>query len=320
MTDPCRLILDVDTGIDDAMAILYALGRPGVRLEALTTTFGNTDVDTATANTLRILELAGRSEIPVARGSGRSLLRPFVKGAEHVHGANGLGGVALPAPAGRPVAEHASDLIIRMARENPHAITLCPVGPITNVAIALAKAPEIATLLKRIVIMGSTIFHPGIPGIASPMADANFWNDPEAAQIVLRSGAAITLVGMDVTMPTRLTAAMRAEIAREGGKVGARMMEIAQFYVDAYAAMYPGIDGCGLHDPLAVAIAEDPSLAVTEAMCVDIELAGALTRGQTVADRRRNVPAERRNAQVCTSVDGERFSRAFIAAFEGFPA
>src|ERR1700678_2266779 len=301
MPELCRMILDVDTGIDDAMAILYALRRPGIRLEALTTTFGNTDVDTATKNTLRILELAGRDEIPVARGPGRSLLKPFVKGADHVHGANGLESVDLPEPTGSAVAESAPDLIIRMARENPGEITLCPVGPVTNVALALAKAPEIATLLKRIVIMGSTILHPGIQGIPSPMADANFWNDPEAAQIVLRSGAKIVLVGMDVTMPTRLTAAMRAEIAREGGKVGATMMKIAQFYVDSYAKMYPGIDGCGLHDPLAVAIAEDPSLATVEPMCVDIELNGALTRGQTVADRRGSA-SDRRNADVCASV------------------
>jgi purine nucleosidase len=312
MPELCRMILDVDTGIDDAMAILYALRRPGIRLEALTTTFGNTDVDTATKNTLSILELAGRDDIPVARGPGRSLLKSFVKGADHVHGANGLGDVALPEPRGRAVAESAVDLIIRMARENPGEITLCPVGPVTNVALALAVAPEIAALLKRIVVMGSTIFHPGIQGIPSPMADANFWNDPEAAQIVLRSGADITLVGMDVTMKVLLTAAMRAEIAGRGG-IGAKMMEIAQFYVDAYDRMYPGIDGCGLHDPLAVAIAEDPGLAVVERMCVDIELAGALTRGQTVADRRRTAEP-RRNADVCMEVDGAEFGRRFVEA------
>ena len=319
MSDVCRMILDVDTGIDDAMAILYALNRPGIRLEALTTTFGNTDVDTATANTLRILELAGRADIPVARGSARSLLRPFVKGADHVHGHNGLGEVALPAPRATPVGEHASDLIIRLARANPGAITLCPVGPITNVAIALAKAPDIAASLREIVVMGSTIFHPGIQGIPSPMADANFWNDPEATQIVLRSGAKITLVGMDVTMKVLLTAPMRDEIARDGGAVGRTMMRIAEFYVKSYATMYPGIAGCGLHDPLAVAIAEDPSLAETERMCVDIELAGALTRGQTVADRR-HTARERRNAEVCLSVDGDEFSRRFVRALSGLPA
>jgi purine nucleosidase len=213
----------------------------------------------------------------------------------------------------RAVAEHASDLIIRMAKENPGAITLCPVGPVTNVAIALAKAPEIAKLVKKIVVMGSTIFHPGIHGISSPMADANFWNDPEAAQIVLRSGAGITLVGMDVTMKVPLTAPMRAAISRSG-QVGATMMRIAQFYVDAYERMYPGIDGCGLHDPLAVAIAEDPSLATTERMCVDIELSGTLTRGQIVADRRRTA-AGRENADVCVNVDAQGFSRRFVEAF-----
>jgi purine nucleosidase len=318
MADLCRMILDVDTGVDDAMAILYALNRPGIRLEALTTTFGNTDVGAATVNTFRILELAGRDDIPVARGPGRSLLKPFVKGAEHVHGRNGLGDIVLPEPKGEAVAEHASDLMIRMARENPGEITLCPVGPITNVAIALAKAPDIAPLFKEIVVMGSTLYHPGIQGIPTSMADANFWNDPEAAQIVLRSGAKITLVGMDVTMKVLLTKSMREEIGREGGRVGATIMKIADFYVRSYEAMYPGIDGCGLHDPLAVAIAEDPTLATTERMCVDIELSGALTRGATVADQRRSVAAERRNANVCLKVDGERFSRRFVDALKGF--
>jgi purine nucleosidase len=307
------MILDVDTGIDDAMAILYALNRPGIRLEALTTTFGNTDVDTATVNTLRILELTGRSDVPVARGVGRSLLRPFVKAADHVHGSNGLGDIVLPEPKGRRVEEHAVDLIIRMARENPGEITLCPVGPITNVALALAKAPDIAGLLKEIVIMGSTVFHPGIGGIPTPMADANFWNDPEAAQIVLRSGASIVLVGMDVTMKMLLTAPVRRDIATKGGRVGSVMMEIADFYVRSYETMYPGIAGCGLHDPLAVAIAEDRSLAETERMCVDIELAGTLTRGSTVADRRLSA-ADRRNADVCLSVDEPRFMERFVEA------
>jgi purine nucleosidase len=318
MPELTRLILDVDTGIDDAMAILYALNRPGIRLEACTTTFGNTDVDTATKNTLSILELAGRADVPVARGSARSLLRPFVKAADHVHGPNGLGGVRLPEPRARPVGDHAADLIVRMARENPGAITLCPVGPLTNVALALSRAPDLASLLKEIVVMGSTIFHPGIQGIPTPLADANFWNDAEAAQIVVRCGARVTLVGMDVTMKVLLTRPMREAIAA-GGEVGATMMRIADFYVGSYERMYPGIAGCGLHDPLAVAVAEDRSLATTERMCVDVELAGTLTRGQTVADRRRTA-AGRENADVCLGVDVARFSDRFVAALAGIRA
>jgi purine nucleosidase len=313
MTEACRLILDVDTGVDDAMAILYALRRPAIRLEALTTTFGNTDVDTATRNTLRILDLAGRPDVPVARGPGRSLLRPFAGGADHVHGVGGLGEVALPEPNGRAISESAPDLIARLVRENPGRMTIAAVGPVTNVALALAKSPEIASLIKRIVVMGSTLFHPGVQGIASPMADANFWNDPEAAQIVLRSGAPITLVGMDVTMQALLDRALREAIAGSGA-LGAKMMEIAQFYVDAYARMYPGVDGCGLHDPLAVAIAEDPTLARTERMCVDVELAGERTRGQAIADRRRTAEALR-NADVCLEVDVAEFNRRFVGLF-----
>jgi purine nucleosidase len=315
MAELCRMILDTDPGIDDAMAILFALKRPGIRLEALTTVFGNTDVDTATINALRILELAGRSDVPVARGAGRSLIRPFVKAADHVHGKNGLGDIDLPEPRAQPVDETASDLIIRMVRANPGEITLCPVGPITNVAVALTRAPEIARLLKEIVVMGSTLFHPGIQGIPTPLADANFWNDPEAAQIVLRSGAKITLVGMDVTMRALLTAQMSEVIAREGGRVGGTLMQISEFYVNSYATMYPGIAGCGMHDPLAVAIAEDRSLVKTERMCVDIELAGTLTRGMAVADRRRTAAA-RQNADVCLEVDVERFNERFVSAFK----
>jgi purine nucleosidase len=316
MSGTCRMILDVDTGIDDALAIYYALRRPGIALEALTTTFGNIDVVSATRNTLQILALAGAPDVPVAQGAAHALIQPFVRGAAHIHGENGIGDVVLPEPGRRPLPEHASDLIIRLARAHPGKITLCAVGPLTNVALALARAPEIAGLLRRIVIMGGTLFHPGVPGIPSPMADANFWNDPEAARIVLRSGAAITLVGMDVTMQTLLTPAMTDAIAARGGPAADVMMRIARFYVDAYRAQYPEIAGCALHDPLAVAAAEDPSLVTTEKMQVDVELAGEITRGQMIADRRRTgkvVP----NAEVCVAVDVPRFTDRFVATMGG---
>jgi purine nucleosidase len=310
------MIIDVDPGIDDAMAIFYAVRRPGIKLEALTTTFGNTDTTIATDNALRLLELLGRADIPVARGAGRSFIHPYLRRADHVHGSNAIGDIELPAPKIRPTDEHASDLIIRMAKESPGEITLCPVGPVTNLALAISKAPEIARLLRKIVIMGSTIFHPGIHGPAGPMVDANFANDPEAAHIVLRSGADMTLVGMDVTMTTLFSTNMLEEVAREGDEAAKTLMRMTEFYVKAYKSMYPGMAGCGLHDPLAVAVAEDPTLASTERMFVDVELHGELTRGQTIADRRLTAVALH-NADVCMDIDRPRFLANFLAAVKG---
>jgi purine nucleosidase len=316
VSEPCRMIMDVDPGIDDAMAIFYAVRRPGIRLEALTTTFGNTDTAISTENALRILELLARPDIPVAKGVSRSLIHPYVRRADHVHGKNAIGDVELQPPKIKATDEHASDLIIRMAKENPGEITLCAVGPVTNVALALTKAPETAKLLRKIVLMGSTIFHPGILGPAAPMVDANFANDPEAAHIVLRAGASVTLVGMDVTMTILFSTDMVDEVHREGDDAARTLMRMAEFYVNAYKTMYPGIAGCGLHDPLAVAIAEDPSLARTERMFVDVELHGEFTRGQTVADRRRTaVPLH--NADVCMEVDRAQFVTDFLAAIKG---
>ncbi|QPM91532.1 nucleoside hydrolase [Pseudooceanicola algae] len=305
-----RIILDVDTGIDDAMAILYALGHPEITLEAVTCTFGNIDVDSATRNTLQVLEAAGRGDIPVATGARRALTRPYEKRGSRIHGANGIGDVVMPDPQARALDTWGPDLIIDMVRAAPDELILVPVGPMTNVAHALMKAPDIAEKLKGIVLMGGTIWHPGVPGIPSPVADANFFNDPEAARIVFQSGARVTMIGMDVTMKTRLTAAMMADIAKRGGVAAGHVMQAARFYLAAYQAQYPGIDWCALHDPLAVAVAHDPSLVTCEAMQVDVECAGTLTRGQVIPDRRKTgktVP----NALVALEVDSARFEEAF---------
>lgn len=311
MSQPCRIILDVDTGIDDAMAILYALNRSGISLEAVTTTYGNIDIASATRNSLQILEAAGAAHIPVAAGASRSLTRPFNKRGSRIHGSNGLGDVDLPPPTASAVASWAPDLIIDMVRARPGELTLVPVGPMTNVAHALMKAPDIAGKLAGLVLMGGTIWHPGVPGIPSPVADANFFNDPEAARIVLQSGAKITMVGMDVTMKTRLTATMMDDISTRGGPAAGIVMQAARFYLAAYQAQYPDITYCALHDPLAVAVAEDPSLVTLEPMQIDVECTGELTRGQVIPDRRRTgttVP----NAGVALEVDAERFETRFF--------
>lgn len=255
-----RIILGVDPGIDDALAILFALRRPVIEVMALTTVFGNADTDTTTRNALQLLDLFGRPDIPVARGAARSLARPFTRKASHIHERNGLGEVALPPPSRAPAPEAACDLIIRLARENPGEITLVPVGPLTNVALALLKEPETATRLAGVVMMGGTLFHPGIPGLPSPMTEANVWGDPEAARLLFASGARVTMVGMDVTMRTLFTDAMMDALSARGDAAVGAAMDMARFYLAAYRAQYPGIAGCALHDPLAVAVAEDPSL------------------------------------------------------------
>lgn len=311
MPKQCRMILDVDTGIDDAMAILYAVNRHGVTLEALTTTYGNIDVASATRNSLQILEAAGHSDVPVAAGASRALTRPFTKRGSRIHGANGIGNVELPAPKASARDIWGPDLIIDLVRANPGELTLVPVGPMTNVAHALMKAPDIAEKLAGIVLMGGTIWHPGVPGIPSPVADANFFNDPEAARIVVKSGAKVTMVGMDVTMKTKLTAPMMDDIATRGGPAAGIVMEAARFYLAAYQAQYPDITYCALHDPLAVAVAEDPSIVSLEAMQIDVECVGELTRGQVIPDRRRTgttVP----NAEVAIGVDAEKFEALFV--------
>lgn len=305
------MILDVDTGIDDAMAIVYALNHPDIALEAVTTTYGNIDVASATRNTLALLEAARRSDIAVASGCSRALTRPFSKRGSRIHGANGIGDVDLPLPKTKARDVWGPDLIIERVRANPGELTLVPVGPMTNVAQALMKAPDIAEKLKGLVLMGGTIWHPGVPGIPSPVADANFFNDPEAARIVLQSGAPITLVGMDVTMKSKLTAPMMDDIATRGGPAAKITIEAARFYLAAYQAQYPDITYCALHDPLAVAVAQDPSVVTLEPMQIDVECAGELTRGQVVPDRRRTgttVP----NAQVAVAVDSDGFEKLFV--------
>ncbi len=309
MSEQCRIILDVDTGIDDALAILYALGRENITLEALTTTYGNIDVDIATRNSLQLLELAGRPDIPVARGVSRPLTQPFNGGAPFVHGDNGFGDIEMPAATGKAVDVWGPDLIIEMARANPGEITLLAVSPMTNVAQALMKAPDIATKLRRIVMMGSTISHPGIGGVVPPLVDANFHNDPEAARIVFQSGANLVAVGMDVTMRAKLRAADIAAIEARGGPAAKAAMQASQFYLAAYARLY-GIDFCGLHDPLAVALAELPELGTFETMSADIECAGTLTRGQMLPDRRPGAPDTQR-VDVALDVDFDAFSRLF---------
>ena len=208
-----RLIIDCDPGIDDALALLLALASPELDVAAITTVAGNVSLDRTTANGLRVLELAGRSRIPLAAGCDRPLVRLADRDASEVHGTDGLGGIALPAPAARVVDEHAVDLIARIVCEQP--TTVVAVGPLTNVAVLLARHPAAAARIEHLVVMGGS----AIGGNVTPAAEFNAWADPEAAERVFSSGIRTTVVGLDVTRRATLSR-LEVDGIAAGGRVG----------------------------------------------------------------------------------------------------
>lgn len=296
-----KIIFDVDTGIDDAMAIAYAVNSPELEILGLTTSYGNVEVETATRNTLAVLEKLGK-RIPVYAGAARPLERKTREGfAKYVHGEDGLGNVLDFEPVNSEESESAVDFIINQVKRLPHEVTIIAVGPLTNLALAIQKAPEIAELVGDVVIMGGAVF---VPGNATPHAEANIFADPEAAEIVLSSGLPITLVGLDVTMQTLLP---RNKVEEwRGSEAGDFFANMVGFYHDFYESFSPGIGGCGLHDPLAVGVAIDSSFVKTKYIGVSV-----ITKGE---EDGRTLPnsEEEPKIQVCTEVDATRFLEHFL--------
>jgi len=302
-----RILMDCDTGTDDALAIFYALSRPDLEVVGVTTVFGNTDVAQTTRNTLQILDLAGRADVPVARGAEHPLVGQFTQGAAWIHGRNGLAEVTLPAPARRPVDAPAHEFLLEQLRAAPGEITLVPTGRLTNIATLLRKAPECARLVRRCVLMGGAV---AVPGNVTSVAEANIYGDPEAAAVVFDSGMPITMVGLDVTMRAILTEAQIDRLARAGGRALEVVGTVAAFRVQSYKRRDPRIGGCVIHDVLAVDVAADPTIVRTQRWRVDVETNGAHTRGMTVADRRPHTTAQP-NADVGVEVDAGRFLERF---------
>ena len=287
------ILIDCDPGHDDAIAILLALASPEVDVVGITTVQGNASIEKATANAIRILEFAGRDDIPVARGADRPLLRqPFV--AKYVHGESGLDGPDLPPAQGSPVEEHAVDFLGRHA----DGLTLVPTGPLTNVALMLARYPEVRP--SRIVLMGGAI---GL-GNVTPAAEFNIWADPEAAARVFASGIDLTMIGLDVTHQALMTQA-DADRLRETGSTGKLVAELWEFYNRFHSQTYD-FEGSPIHDALALATVFRPDLVRTEHRHVAIECGSELTRGRTVVDLLRRTDNEP-NARVGVEADGRAF-------------
>jgi purine nucleosidase len=300
-----RVILDVDTGVDDALGIILALRSPELEVLGITTVSGNAPVDRTTANTLLTLEILGAPDIPVVGGAAAPLAGSPLTAAE-VHGLDGLGGIAdeYPAPT-RRAGQGASDFMLEALRRFPGELTLIATGPLSNVATAIRRDAETMRRLKSLIVMGGAI---RVPGNAGPVTEFNFAADPEAAAVVLEAGLDITLVPLDVTEQVVLS---RADL--EGMPSGGAVPDFIRAMTAttlAFHQEHEGFDGMFLHDPLAVGTAVDPFLLRTEPMPVAVERRGGLTAGMTVADlrrRRRAAPT----ASVGVGVESSRFLELF---------
>jgi inosine-uridine nucleoside N-ribohydrolase len=288
-----QILLDCDPGHDDAIALLLALASPEVELRGVTTVVGNQTLEKTTANALRVLELAGRDDVPVAAGAARPLVRePFV--AAYVHGETGLDGPDLPPPRGRPVEQHAADFLA----ERVAGATLLATAPLTNVALLLATHPHARP--ERLVVMGGAIAE----GNVTPAAEFNVWADPEAAARVFASGLDVTMVGLDVTHRALVTPA-HADRLRGTGRVGCVVAELLDFYGVFHREAY-GFDGSPVHDAVAVAQVIWPELLELKRLNVEIDCESSLCRGRTVVDLWRRTGREP-NAHVAVGIDAEGF-------------
>ena len=275
------LVIDTDPGIDDALAVLLALASPEVDLRLVTTVHGNVGLAQTTENALRVLHLAGRSDVPVAAGARSSLVVPQLERAGHVHGTAGLGGVVLPpSPAAvdpRPAVTAMAELLTSSAEP----VTVAAIGPLTNIALLLAVYPDAAARIGRLVVMGGSATR---GGNVTAAAEFNVWADPEAAAVVFRAGLPTVMVGLDVTLPTVLTAAGIARFAG-AGPVGAQAAAVLAQYVDHARTAY-GTDGVVVHDALALTEAIVPGTLGTVLRDVVVDTGPGAGRGQTLVDRR----------------------------------
>jgi purine nucleosidase len=298
-----KLLLDVDTGIDDALALFYlaaAQRRGEIEILGSTTVGGNVEVAQTTLNTLKIWEML-ELDIPVASGAKQPLM-VALNPAPYVHGDDGLGNTFLPAPKKLPAKESATEMILRLSHEYAGELTLLTTAPLTNIAVALLQDPDLAKRLRKVVIMGGAVF----TGNVSAVAEANIANDPEAARIVFRSGMEMTLVGLDVTHEVNWEEQDLQALVKIANERSAFLLQIIDFISTAYESL-SGWKRCVLHDPLAAGVCLFPDLVKTEKRFVDVELNGELTRGMTVVDRRGRTPLGEENMQVALEVDAERF-------------
>lgn len=306
-----RVVLDCDPGHDDAMAILLAAASPAIDLRAITTVAGNQTVDKTTLNARRVCSVAGIGEVPIAAGRDGPLRRERMVAAE-IHGASGLDGVDWEEPTVNVDDRDAVDLIIQEASAGGAPLTIVAVGPLTNVAAALQREPDLAGRLGRIAIMGGAI---GL-GNWTPAAEFNIYADPDAADIVLRSGAPITMTPLEVTHRALATDAVIERIAAFDTPVARMSVALLRYFAETYERVF-GFPAPAVHDPCAVAAIIDPSVVTTKVMNVTVELESELTGGRTVCDVYGTTGREP-NVDVGVDLDVERFWELMIGAIGSY--
>ncbi len=301
---PFRVIIDTDPGVDDALALLLAMRSPELKIEGITPVAGNVPLDLTLPNALRMVEIAGRTDIPVAAGARSPLVRRLVTAA-YAHGENGLGGAAFPEPKTKPIAQPAAEFIRAIVRKYPGEVTLIPIGPLTNIATALRLDSELAAMVRGIVLMGGSLSG----GNITPAAEFNIYVDPEAARIVFQSGIPITMVGLDATRKTSLTEdhvrtleAAQNPVSQAAAKIGRNAIN--------HNREQGFLVGPNMHDSLAVAAFLDPSILKFKEYYVDVETTGELTAGETLGyspsagDLRRKPEMEKQAAAMNMSIRG----------------
>jgi len=306
---PKRIIIDTDPGVDDALTFLLALASPEIQLEALTTTQGNVTLEKATRNALSVLELGRASHIPVASGSRYPLVQPL-RASAYVHGESGIGNSQLPEPQTKPVAQHAVDYLIKRVLAEPNEISIFPIGPLTNIAMAIRKEPRFAKAVNELVIMGGAILE---HGNSTPQAEFNIYVDPHAAHIVFHSGIPITLIPLDVTHKCLLLQPHVDRLMKIPSPISRFIRDAIEIYLKYSFEL--GYAGSALHDPLTLATIIAPELLTLKEYYVDVDISGGVSMGKTFADIL-NVTKQPANMKVAMNVRGEEFIELFLQRME----
>jgi uridine nucleosidase len=302
---PRKIIIDTDPGVDDTFAIFLALRSPEIQVIGLTSVYGNVHTSLATTNALRLLEIAGRADIPVAHGADKPLERAYKGPVPFIHGEDGQGNVFLPAPHARPLEGiTAAEFIVQQVMNAPGEVTLVPVGPLTNIALALDLEPRIVSSVKEVVLMGGNAF---CSGNATPAAEANIHNDPEAAERVFSAGWNLTMVGLDVTERTIMTSAQSRTLETMQNPLAQHLARINPFY-ERFTHNSAGIDGTYTHDPSAILFLTHPQAFTTRDCPVRVDTVGIGT-GKTwpnpFPNRTHPDWAGRATTHICTDVDAD---------------